>query len=443
MASRTAPSDPLAAWLARQRWFASKTRRIVAVEREDRIPIGSAAIDVLAVTLDDGVTDRYAVPLAGAALPVDALDDPAFARALLALVDAGGRARGERGGLTSLRTPAFPRDLAGDLSAQRLIGEQSNTSIVFDRALIMKFFRRLTPGTNPDLEITRFLTERTRFRHTPRLAGALEYTAPDLEPTTLAVIQELVVDARDGWRWLLDALGRREAALSDLRRLGERTAGLHLALATPTDDPAFAAEPIAAADLDTWAADVVRQVESARAALADRVLPEVASARAGLAGLLGRLKLRHHGDYHLGQTLRVDATADFMIIDFEGEPLRPMAERRRKHTPLRDVAGLLRSLAYAAATAARDGDAQWTAAWEPAARAAFLAGYREAAGDAPFLPSLAGGFDAAVAVFEVEKAAYEIVYEANNRPDWIEIPVGGLVRASASLRLPHAPAGAA
>jgi maltose alpha-D-glucosyltransferase/alpha-amylase len=120
-----------------------------------------------------------------------------------------------------------------------------------------------------------------------------------------------------------------------------------------------------------------------------------------------------------------------------------MAERRRKHTPLRDVAGLLRSLAYAAATAARDGDAQWTAAWEPAARAAFLAGYREAAGDAPFLPSLAGGFDAAVAVFEVEKAAYEIVYEANNRPDWIEIPVGGLVRASASLRLPHAPAGAA
>ena len=443
MASRTARSDPLATWLAGQRWFASKTRRIVAITRDDRIAIGPAAIEVLAVTLDDGVTDRYAVPLTGAATPVDALDDPVFARALLALVAGGGGARGERGAITAVRTPAFPLALAADVPAQRLSGEQSNTSVIFDRALIMKFFRRLTPGTNPELEITRFLTERTPFRHTPRLAGALEYTTPGAEPATLAVIQELVAGAHDGWRWLLERLARRDAALADLRRLGERTAGLHLALATATDEPAFAAERITPADVDTWAADVVRQVEAARAALAGRALPQVGAPRAALGGLLGRLKLRHHGDYHLGQTLRVDAAADFMIMDFEGEPLRPMAERTRKHTPLRDVVGMLRSLAYAAATAARGGDARWTAEWEPAARAAFLAGYREGTGDAPFLPRAADAFEAVVAVFEVEKAAYEIVYEANNRPDWIEIPVAGLVRASASLRPPRAPAGAA
>src|SRR6185369_11675931 len=132
----------------------------------------------------------------------------------------------------------------------------------------------------------------------------------------------------------------------------------------------------------------------------------------GLGGLLGAAKIRHHGDFHLGQTLTVREGEDFYIIDFEGEPLRSLEERRRKHTPLRDVAGMLRSLGYAAATAGAP------AGWEAAARAAFLAGYRATAGRAPFLPDGGAVFARALAVLEVEKAAYEIVYEANNRPDW-------------------------
>jgi predicted trehalose synthase len=437
MASRTARSDALGRWLAGQRWFASKTRRIVGVTPEDRVPVGPGAIEILAVRLDGDVTDRYVVALADGVEPVDALDDPAFSRALLALIAGAGRARGTRGEIIGMRASGFRAGLRADIPARRLTGEQSNTSVTFGDVLILKFFRRLTPGLNPDLEITRFLTEHTAFRHTPQLAGALEYAAPGTAACTLAVLQELVAGARDGWQWLLERLAAGDPALGALRRLGERTAALHLALATPSYDPAFAAEPITASDLDAWVTDVGRQLAAAQAVLRGGALPDTAPPRAALAGLLGRVKTRHHGDYHLGQTLRVEATADFMIIDFEGEPLRPLAERRRKHTPLRDVAGMLRSLGYAAATTARQAPRGVAADWETEARDAFLTGYRAAAGDAPFVPTSREAFDAAVAVFEVEKAAYEIVYEANNRPDWIDIPVGGLVRASAALASPR------
>jgi trehalose synthase-fused probable maltokinase len=148
----------------------------------------------------------------------------------------------------------------------------------------------------------------------------------------------------------------------------------------------------------------------------------------GLAGLVGAAKLRHHGDFHLGQTLAVRDGEDFAIIDFEGEPLRPLAERRRKHTPLRDVAGLLRSLGYAAASAVVP------AGWEAGAREAFVASYRETARASAFLPPAGAALTQALAVLEVEKAAYEIVYEANNRPDWLAIPLGGLLSAVAALR---------
>ena len=178
-----------------------------------------------------------------------------------------------------------------------------------------------------------------------------------------------------------------------------------------------------------WTAGVQRQLDAARAALGGR-LPDGVPPRvdgAGLGGLVGTLKIRHHGDFHLGQTLAVREGEDFVIIDFEGEPLRPLDERRRKHTPLRDVAGMLRSLGYAAASAtAPDG-------WEEQAHVAFLDGYRSAAGAAPFLPADATAFTRALAVLELEKAAYEVVYEANNRPDWIKIPVRGLVRAARAV----------
>jgi len=361
--------------------------------------------------------------------PVDGLDDPAFCRAVLDLIAGEVRRPGGRGEIVGARTRAFPADLAADAPARRLAGEQSNTSVIFGDSLIVKHFRRLAAGINPDVEVTGFLTERTSFRATPRLAGSLEYRDAT-GAWTLAMAQELVGDARDGWRWLLGRLAAGDAALGPLAALGRRTAELHLALASDPSEPAFAPERITAADVGAWTEAVQRQLDTARAALGEHV-PDGVPARvdtAGLAGLVGAVRLRHHGDFHLGQTLAIRDGEDFAIIDFEGEPLRPLAERRQKHTPLRDVAGLLRSLGYAAAGAPAP------AGWEAAAREAFLTAYRTTAGSAPFLPATAAALGQALAVLEVEKAAYEIVYEANNRPDWVAIPVRGLVTAAAARR---------
>jgi predicted trehalose synthase len=432
MASRTRLSDPgapaLAAWIAGQRWFASKRRRIVAVALEDRVPLGPGSLCIARVTLDDGGADRYAVPLLDGATARDALDDPEFCGALLDLIAREGRASGARGEVVAARTRAFPGGRAAAMPARRLEGEQSNTSIVFGDTLILKHFRRLAAGPNPDLEITRFLTERTDFRHTPRLCGSLEYR-DEAGSWALAMAQELVPDARDGWRWLLERLALGDDALGPLRGLGRRTAELHRALASDPSDPAFAPEIITTGDVAAWSDAVQRQLEAARAALGGAV-PEGVPAHieaGGLASLAGAVKQRHHGDFHLGQTLVGRQGADFAIIDFEGEPLRPLAERRRKHTPLRDVAGLLRSLGYAAASAPAP------AGWEARARGAFLDGYRAGAGAAAFLPRAAADFARAVAVLEVEKAAYEIVYEANNRPDWLAIPVRGVIQAARAV----------
>jgi maltokinase len=432
-------------WIAKQRWFGSKARLIRGVICRDRIRLGPGTLYVVFVGFAEpvGELERYVVALRPTEPAADAFDDPAFGRALLDVVRRGGEVRGERGLLVGRPGRAFPADIPHDVTAHRLKGEQSNTSVVFGDRLIMKVFRRLSDGLNPDLEITRFLTEHTTFRGTPRLAGALEYYADNRGAVerfadvsgvvTLAVLQEYVAGARDGWDFMLDRLAAGDAALDALRRLGTLTAQLHTALATPTADPAFGADPITAADVAAWAEAVGRQVGAAREAAGGRALPDVpdVGGAAGLGSLVGRAKIRHHGDFHLGQTLAIDDGRDFAIIDFEGEPLRPLEERRRKHTPLRDVAGMLRSIGYAAASARLA--APERRRWEADARAAYLAAYRAAAAGARFVPDSEDAFTRAVAVFEVEKAAYEIVYEANNRPDWIEIPLAGFVSATASL----------
>jgi predicted trehalose synthase len=434
MASKSPRSDALAGWIAGQRWFGAKSRRIVATEVEDGPRIAGATLHLVRLGLDDGSTHTYAVPLRHGAALADAFDDPAFCRALLDLMRDGGRAGSERGALVGRPSTAFPADLPAALGVRRLTGEQSNTSVVFGDRLIVKHFRRLVRGVNPELEMSRYLTERAGFAHTPRLAGALEWVAADGGAATFAIAHALVPGASDGWRWLLARLQQGDAAARALRVLGRRTAELHLALARETDDPAFAAETITPADVAAWTAGVQAQLDAARAALGGR-LPDGVPARvdgAGLGGLLGAAKIRHHGDFHLGQTLTVGDGEDFFVIDFEGEPLRPLEERRRKHTPLRDVAGMLRSLGYAAASAGAP------AGWEEQARAAFLEGYRGAAGRAPFLPAEPAALPRALALLELEKAAYEVVYEANNRPDWLAIPARGLERAARAVGAPAA-----
>ena len=438
MASKTPPSERLAEWLGHQRWFATKTRRIEAITIEDVVPLASAALAIVGVGLDGGAVDRYVVALgrvarAAAVEIADGFDDPVFCRAVLDVIADGRHVEGESGVLDAVPTAAFPASLAPGLAVHRVGGEQSNTSIVFGDVAIMKTFRRLADGVNPEAEVTRFLTEHTRFAHAPRLFGQLEYRRRDGGAATLAVVHELIPGARDGWEWLLDELRAGRPALDALRRLGEVTGHLHRALASGTDHPDFAPEPISDADLAAWDGAVRDQLDRARAALDDpRGAPPLPDLTEALAGLRSLQKIRHHGDLHFGQTLR-RADGDWVIIDFEGEPLRPLAERRLKHTPLRDVAGILRSLAYAAASAQPVGGQAWLEGWQHEAVEAFLGGYRAVTADAGFTPASQTAFRRALAVFEVEKAAYEIVYEANHRPDWIAIPRRGLVSAAARL----------
>jgi maltose alpha-D-glucosyltransferase/alpha-amylase len=470
MESKTPPSDRLAAWLRSQRWFAAKTRRIESLAAEDTIGLAGAGIVIARVRLEDGAEHRYAIPLnlERVGSITDATEDPSFCRGLFHLVGNGGATASERGGeLRGYPTSVFPRPAPAQPTVRLLGGEQSNTSMVFEDRLILKFFRRLTEGVNPEQEITRFLTERTTFRNTPRLAGHLDYRAPAGETSTLAVVQDFVKDARDGWAWTVEQIrafyaralasglpprpdviaAAAERSLGALRHLGGVTAHLHRALASDPNDPAFAPEPITAPDVTTWAQAVRRQLEAACDILDDRTLsssvgmPKLAES---LADLVGRHKIRHHGDLHLGQTLYQEARADFTIIDFEGEPLRPLAERRQKHSALRDVAGVLRSIDYAATFAPDTGvdTRPWAEAWTNAAAREFVAGYRAGARGAGFVPDSAQAFARVVAVFELEKAAYEVVYEANHRPQWVEIPRRGLVRAASRLT-PSASAGAA
>lgn len=434
-------SDALAEWLPRQRWFGAKSRPITRVEIADTVRLGAGVVVLADVALDDGGRQRYAVPLMAGGEIRDALGEAEFCRMLISLLARGGAIAGEHGEIRGVPARGlgeqWPDGPPADLTARRIGGEQSNTSIVLGDAFVLKHFRKLAEGLNPEAEITRFLTERTTFRNTPRLAGHLEYHDGRGATTTLAVVQALVPDAIDGWQWVLARLREPDGAgdiVRGLRRLGERTGELHQALASDPSDPEFAPEPITAADVAAWTDAVTARLAAARAALrGEAVSVEPGVVRAGLSHLIGRQKIRHHGDFHLGQTLYVPAVSDWMIIDFEGEPLGPLEDRRRKHAAPRDVAGMLRSIDYAAVTALA-ADSEPARVWPAAAAGAFVAGYRHAAGDAAFVPTSEAAFHEVVAVFELEKAAYEVVYEADNRPDWIAIPRRGLLSAADRLR---------
>ncbi len=417
------------------------------------MPLGRAALVLIRVRLDDGAEDCYALPLATAETPLDVLADPAFARDLLRVMTTGARVSGDAAAIRGQPTAAGAPPLSDDEVVRRLGGEQSNTSVAFGNRIVFKQFRRLQAGINPEEEITRFLTERTPFRNAPRLIGSIAYEPFTGEPGTLAVAHEFVGGAEDGWQWILGQLRAlaehgEDAALSDvdglrlqaaaslaaLRRLGERTGQFHVALASDPGDPDFAPEPIGERDVRGWVEGIHRQLEAARAALGGRLPIDVPDVGSALAGLAGAMKIRQHGDFHLGQTLYVLARADFVLVDFEGEPLRPIAERRGKHPAMRDVAGLLRSVSYAAAAERTPAHAGWRDIWEAEASRAFLDGYLSAARGASFLPAAPLALHRAVAAFALEKAAYEVVYEASQRPGWLPIPVQGLVSAAARIR---------
>jgi len=375
------------------------------------------------------------------------------------------------------------------LQVRRGSAEQSNTSILYDERFILKIFRRLAPGLNPDSEIGQYLTEKTSFRQIPPFAGSIECTAASGESCTLAMLQGLVANEGDGWKWTLEELNRyletcapiafpetinseskdpvdlSETPTSQLARdhvgiyldtaamLGRRTAEMHLALASPTSDPAFSPEPMAAQELETLLMDLRQHASEVFDLLKERVsfLPdevvelaaEVLSKRRRILDQFNGLRLdklrtvrtRIHGDYHLGQVLKVKS--DFVILDFEGEPARPVAYRRAKHCPLKDVAGMLRSFSYAAYgslinyTTRHNEDVTllepWVMLWERSVASEFLRSYRDTAHDSEFLPSNSADFRKLLDIFLLDKALYEVLYEMNSRPAWLRIPLMGIL----------------
>ncbi|HEX8726475.1 MAG TPA: maltose alpha-D-glucosyltransferase [Gemmatimonadaceae bacterium] len=423
----------------------------------------------------------------------DALADERFAQSLLTFASSRRTWRGTHGTLSVARTRKFNALVASDepLSPQPVRSEQSNTSVVFGNRLICKLFRKVEEGINPDVEVERFLTEQARFPHTPDVAAVFEYHARGRASAVIGFLQQLVPHEGDAWTYTVDAIGRyfdeilthserpslaapagvhpldlRTAEppppldallheyLQQARRLGRRTAELHLALASRDDLPDFAPEPMTTyyqRELYQGGRTLARQV-FARLRQRARELPsedDRARARSLLKAedtLLARLKtvvnhkltgrrIRCHGDYHLGQVLYTGR--DFVIIDFEGEPARPMSERRFKRSPLRDVAGMLRSFDYAASYALRAGRvrAEDVPLLQPAAdlwvlwvQAAFTAEYLDAVAPADLLPVDALDLRLMLDFSLLDKAVYELGYELNNRPDWVHVPIEGILR---------------
>jgi maltokinase len=311
--------------------------------------------------------------------------------------------------------------------------EQSNSSVVFGEALILKAFRRVEPGVNPELELLRFLSER-EFPNIAPLAGWYEFEGRFID-ATLGILQEYLAGARDGWELALEEIASApDGFLDRLRSLGEVTGDLHAVLGSDSSVPDFAPDQPSQEALSLLTADVDEQIErifldlpesEAIAPIAGRG-QDVREKLQALShiGAGGRV-IRTHGDYHLGQTMLADR--GWVILDFEGEPARPLPERRLKRSPLRDVAGMLRSFSYVTAGARLLRGIDVPEAWEERARTAFLEGYFEHV-DAGLLPPGEAATGQLLSVFELEKAVYELRYELNNRPDWVGIPVAGILR---------------
>jgi predicted trehalose synthase len=407
----------LPAWLSQQRWFGGKGAAIAGVRDLDRAQL-SPGLLLSAVEVryqPPRPAESYALalrPWTGKGGIVEGLDDDA-ARALLGIIRGRLRVATAAGALQGERFdgPESPMEQLSRVPAVRRLGaEQSNTSLVFDDRVILKLIRKLEPGVNPELEMGAFLA-RSAFTGTPPLLGAISVSGA--LDATVAVAHSFLHVESDGWSYVLDALRRGAPPLSEVRELGARIGELHAALASDDADTRFAPE--------TLLGELQRTVGLARSAL-----PELAARQDALAARIHRLggirpggvRIRQHGDLHLGQVLR--SGGEWLVFDFEGEPARPLVERRQKHSPLKDVAGMLRSFAYAAASAGRREIAGLL-------RESFLQGWRSRA--TRLLPPDEQGARVLLESLELEKLLYELRYELGHRPDWVKIPAADLLEA--------------
>jgi len=492
-----------------RRWFRGKSRAVSGARVADAVPLDGDSIDaaanllvVLEVRYAEGEPDLYVLPLAWSAPDavrslrerqphaligaqnglddglVDGLATGTAAAALFELVQAGGTRRGERGALSAERSELFGRLIPAAGAAAlglRVAGvEQTNSTVMFGDRALLKVYRQLTAGPNPELELGRFLERACEPPCVPRVLGALTYSLDGAPPRSLGIIHELIPNHGDAW-----ALAERELArffaqppdapagagrfAAHAARLGRRTGELHLALAgrarpVPDAGPDFAPEPLTDADRRALAERTEAMLGATLAALgrSGRSSPAIQrllspEGRQAIARVLSEFrqgpleagKTRTHGDLHLGQVLAVSrsggagdddaAVDDFVIIDFEGEPARPLHERRAKGSPLRDVMGMVRSFDYAPEAALRtgggrgDGQGRRARAWTREVTASYLDAYLETTAGAPFLPRERGQLTRLLEYYELEKVVYEVEYELNNRPDWLDIPLRGLL----------------
>jgi trehalose synthase-fused probable maltokinase len=490
-------SDALLGFLERQRWFGAKaaadTRATIGGHLV--MPWGDGAFAIARVVVEStGETSTYQVPLAArdtvppnvpdaavaeretaGSQPVaiyDALFDPDFRKGLVRALTTSGTIASE--GEQKLTVERFTNHAFRDDATTKLAGaDQSNTSVIVDDAAILKLYRLLTPGVHPDVEVGQFLTTRAKFENTPALLATLLLEGGH-DAIVAGMVQEYLPGSTDAWSYALDrgrsyfaAPADRDVAnafIDDAKQLGAVTRALHAALASDDDDPNFAAEALQPEALDRWAHRTQQSVRDALSLLERQVTSasfpkdHVAEAQAlvkrrdhylgwinEIADQLGDdlgMRTRTHGDYHLGQVLRA-RSGEFMVIDFEGEPARALAERREKTSPLRDVAGMLRSIAYAAATLAMTvgrGAAPHVrevraARWERDVRSAFLSSYfAPGEEDEAILPDSLANATQLVTLFETEKAFYELSYELNNRPAWVWIPMRGISKLFVASR---------
>lgn len=516
-------AEVLPDYLRRSRWFGGKARRIKSARVLETIPFpykaATAYFTMVSIGYIEGEPDTYVLPLAvacgdrvehiqhdtpqaivarvqqkgRAGLLYETVWENGFCRALLDSMARRRHFKGLEGQLSASPSRVFRR-LRGPagvpLEPAIMKAEQSNTSIVYGDRFILKLYRRVEEGVNPDLEIGRYLTEKTGFPYIPPVAGALEYRRNHKELITLGILQGFVPNQGDAWKYTLDnlnhyfetALARRIAVepeilarkphmtlikeelppqahemigpfLESARLLGQRTAELHLALASATSDPHFAPEPFSTLyqrsiyqSMRNLTARTFQLMKSRLRHLPDtmrvetqKVLekePEVFQRfRSILERKITGLRIRCHGDYHLGQVLFTGK--DFVIIDFEGEPARSLTERRLKRSPLRDVAGMLRSFHYAAyhailTQAFRPEDLpaleKWADFWQTWVSTVFLRAYLEVAQQGAFLPRNGEELQILLNAYCLEKAIYELGYELNNRPDWVKIPLQGIMQ---------------
>lgn len=518
----------LPGFLARQRWFGGKARQIRSAELADVIPIRSEGVEaflmVVTVKYAEGADDSYALPVlraeqstqgggadsaslrietpraGGFVVLTDALKNEAFLKALLELIRREAVLAGEKGELRALQTTAFarmyPASSAG-LHPKPVGAEQSNSSTIYGDRLILKFFRRVEEGINPDLEVGYFLTEKAHFPHIAQVAGSLQYHTRDGKQMAQGILQAFVPNQGDAWSYTLGSLAsfyekaakhptqdappafadsrsaQREQALPEFARgsaggylqsaglLGQRTAEMHLALVSDPHDRAFAPEPFtmefqralekSMLELMARVFGLLREKSSSLPAEWRSKAEELAGREQEIAGRfqsalsqpIHATRTRIHGDYHLGQVLYTGS--DFVIIDFEGEPARPLAERRIKRSPLQDVAGMLRSFHYAAFAPLLTSVGEkpmptedvgrlsvWAETWNAWVADRFLASYFDTAGAASYLPESREEAQNLLDLHLLEKAVYELGYELNNRPSWVGIPLQGIAKLLSS-----------